>query len=71
MKKNRGELAESQAILPADERDLLIAYLSYALEDARSLNPIAFYLLQLAVESLIHDTAAKEPVQLIPSKMHH
>jgi hypothetical protein len=37
------------------ERDLVIAYLSYALEDVRALSDVGTRLLQMTIESLSDD----------------
>ena len=39
-------------IIATDKRDMVIAYLSYALEDVRLVDPKAYQLLQLTIDSL-------------------
>ena len=39
-------------IATTDKRDMVIAYLSYALEDVRLVDPKAYQLLQLTIDSL-------------------
>jgi len=41
--------------VPARERELVIAYLSYALEDVRALSKIATDFLQMTIASLSED----------------
>ena len=41
------------------ERDMVIAYLSYALEDVRALSDIGTQLLQMTIESLSDDGQAR------------
>jgi hypothetical protein len=42
----------ADAIVAADLRDMMIAYLSYALDDVRTVDSNAYQLLQLTIETL-------------------
>jgi hypothetical protein len=52
MKSVSAERSAVDLILAATSRDTLIAYLSYALKDVRTLDLKAYQLLELTIESL-------------------
>ncbi len=60
MKSVSVEQPETGAIFTADNRDTLIAYLSYALQDLRMLDGKAYHLLQMTIESLGGDVEAAQ-----------
>ena len=45
------------------KRSLVVAYLSYALEDVGAFCPTSLYLLQMAINTLKHDGGSAHPVQ--------
>jgi hypothetical protein len=52
MKSVSVERSAVDSILTAERRDTLIAYLTYALKDVRTLDVKAYQLLELTIESL-------------------
>ncbi len=46
-----------------EKRSLVVAYLSYALEDVRTFCPTSLYLLQMAIDTLKKDGGSAHPVQ--------
>ncbi len=52
MKSVSAERPAVDSILAAERRDTLIAYLTYALKDVRTLDVKAYQLLELTIESL-------------------
>ena len=46
-----------------EKRSLVVAYLSYALEDVRTFCPTSLYLLQMAIDTLKKDDGSAHPVQ--------
>jgi hypothetical protein len=44
-------------------RSLVVAYLSYALEDVRAFCPTSLYLLQMAINTLKQDGGSRHSVQ--------
>ncbi len=60
MKSVSVEQSATGAIIAADNRDTLIAYLSYALQDLRMLDGKAYHLLQMTIESLGGDVEAAQ-----------
>jgi hypothetical protein len=52
MKSVSAERPAVDSILAGERRDTLIAYLSYALKDVRTLDLKAYQLLELTIESL-------------------
>jgi hypothetical protein len=44
----------------AHQRDLVVAYLSYALDDVQAVSPIGSQLLQLTIAAINEESAAKE-----------
>ena len=49
--------SENETIEP-DERELIVAYLSYALDDVRAVSDIGLHLLQMTIAALRKDAAA-------------
>ena len=47
----------------AGERDVIIAYLCYALEDVRALSPAALYFLKMSIEALYPEAGSTNTVQ--------
>ena len=53
------------------ERELIIAYLTYALEDIRSLSEIGSHFLQMAIASLSDEAALDNPIEPVrPTPTH-
>jgi hypothetical protein len=52
MKSVSIERPVTDAIVATDQRDMVIAYLSYALEDVRLVDAKAYQLLRLTIDSL-------------------
>jgi hypothetical protein len=53
------------------ERELIVAYLTYALEDVRSLSEIGSHFLQMTIASLSDEAALDNPGQpLHPTPTH-
>lgn len=48
-------------LLDSHERELIIAYLRYALEDVRALSEIGSHFLQMAIASLADEAALDSP----------
>jgi hypothetical protein len=46
-----------------ERRGLVVAYLSYALEDVRAFCPTSLYLLQMAINTLKQDNGSTHSVQ--------
>jgi hypothetical protein len=44
----------------SQQRDLVVAYLSYALDDVQAVSPIGLQLLQLTIAAITEEAAAKE-----------
>ena len=57
--------SENEAINP-DERELIVAYLSYALDDVRAVSDIGLHLLQMTIAALRKETAAANSDQEAP-----
>jgi hypothetical protein len=49
-----------------DERELIVAYLSYALDDVRAVSDIGLHLLQMAIAALRKDATAASSDQEPP-----
>ncbi len=58
-------------ILSPRERELVVAYLSYALEDVRALSPMGSHFLQMTIASIAEETSLDTPVQPLQSTMPH
>jgi len=55
----------------AGKRDVVIAYLSYALEDVDALSPTALYFLEMSIEALHHEARSTNSVQQsLPDPYH-
>ena len=55
--------AHNDRTATAGERDVVIAYLSYALEDVRALSPTALYFLRMSIEALYPEAGSANTVQ--------
>ena len=49
--------------ITVEKRSLVVAYLSYALEDVRTFCPTSLYLLQMAIDTLKKDDGSAHSVQ--------
>jgi hypothetical protein len=61
---------ESKTLTPR-ERELVVAYLSYALEDVRALSPMGSHFLQMTIASIAEETSLDTPVQPLQSTVSH
>lgn len=61
---------ESKTLTPR-ERELVVAYLSYALEDVRALSPMGSHFLQMTIASIAEETSLDAPVQPLQSTVSH
>jgi hypothetical protein len=57
--------SENEAINP-DERELIVAYLSYALDDVRAVSDIGLHLLQMTIAALRKEAVAANSGQEAP-----
>jgi hypothetical protein len=53
------------------ERELVIAYLSYALEDVRALSEAGSRFLQMTIATIAEDTTLDTPIQPLQSTTPH
>lgn len=53
------------------QRELIIAYLSYALDDVRALSEVGLHLLQLAIATINDDVATEESEAAAPAIHYH
>lgn len=56
---------ENESVNP-DERELIVAYLSYALDDVRAVSDIGLHLLQMTIAALRKDAAVANSDQEAP-----
>ena len=61
---------ESKTLTPR-ERELVVAYLSYALEDVRALSPMGSHFLQMTIATIAEETSLDTPVQPLQSTTPH
>jgi hypothetical protein len=61
---------ENKAISPR-ERDLVVAYLSYALEDVRALSEAGSRFLQMTIATITEETTLDTPIQPLQSTTPH
>jgi hypothetical protein len=61
---------ESKTLSPR-ERELVVAYLSYALEDVRALSPMGSHFLQMTIATIAEETSLDTPVQPLQSTVSH
>ena len=64
----RGGAKLNGSAISSRQRDLVIAYLSYALDDVGHLSPIGLRLLQLTIASLTGGKALSEPEHKVLSE---
>ena len=57
--------------LSARQRELVVAYLSYALEDVRALSKAGSQLLQMTIATITEDTSPDPRVQPLQSTTPH
>jgi hypothetical protein len=57
--------------LSARQRELVVAYLSYALEDVRALSEAGSQLLQMTIATITEDTSPDPRVQPLQSTTPH
>ena len=62
--------SESKALSPR-ERELIVAYLSYALDDVRALSEVGSHLLQMTIATLNEETAPENSAQPLQSSPVH
>jgi hypothetical protein len=65
-----GEEKESKTLSPR-QRELVVAYLSYALEDVRALSEAGSHLLQMTIATITEDTSPDPRVQPLQSTTPH
>jgi len=61
---------EYKAISPR-ERELVVAYLSYALEDVRALSEAGSRFLQMTIATITEETTLDTPIQPLQSTTPH
>jgi hypothetical protein len=61
---------ESKALSPR-QRDLVVAYLSYAIKDVRALSEAGSYLLQMTIATITEETSQDTSVQPLQSTTQH
>jgi hypothetical protein len=61
---------ESKTLSPR-QRELVVAYLSYALEDVRALSEAGSHLLQMTIATITEETSLDIPVQPLHSTTSH
>jgi len=61
---------ESKTIGPR-EREQIVAYLSYALEDVRSLSEAGSHLLQMTIATITEESRLDTPIQPLQSTTSH
>jgi hypothetical protein len=61
---------ESKALSPR-QRDLVVAYLSYALEDVRALSEAGSHLLQMTIATINEESSQDTSVQPLQSTISH
>jgi hypothetical protein len=64
----RGSVKLNGSAISSRQRDLVVAYLSYALDDVGDLSPIGLRLLQLTIASLTGGKALPEPEHKVLSE---
>jgi hypothetical protein len=65
-----GEEKESKTLSPR-QRDLVVAYLSYALEDVRALSAAGSHLLQMTIATITEENSLDTPIQPLQSTIPH
>ena len=61
---------ESKTLSPR-QRELVVAYLSYALEDVRALSEAGSHLLQMTIATITEESRLDAPVQPLQSTTSH
>jgi alkylhydroperoxidase/carboxymuconolactone decarboxylase family protein YurZ len=61
---------ESKALSPR-QRELVVAYLSYALEDVRALSEAGSHLLQMTIATITEETSRETSIQPLQSTTPH
>ena len=61
---------ESKTLSPR-QRDLVVAYFQYALEDVRVLSETGSHLLQMAIATINEETSLDTPIQPLQSTTSH
>ncbi len=64
------EEKESKALSPR-QRDLVIAYLSYAIEDVRALSEAGSHLLQMTIATITEESSQDMSIQPLQSTTPH
>jgi alkylhydroperoxidase/carboxymuconolactone decarboxylase family protein YurZ len=62
--------SESKTLSPR-ERELIVAYLSYALDDVRALSEVGSHLLQMTIATLNEEMASRNSGQPLQSSPAH
>jgi hypothetical protein len=70
MNENETEKSERKTIEP-HQRELIVAYLTYALDDVRALSEVGLHLLQLAIATITDEVAADESDAAAPVARYH
>ncbi len=58
--------SSKQSRTKAVSPELIISYLSYALEDVRALSPRSARMMELLIGAILEDTRVNEPSELTP-----
>ena len=61
---------ENKTLSPR-QRDLVVAYLSYALEDVRALSEVGSHLLQMTIATITEESSQDTSVQPLQSMTPH
>ncbi|MGD0147513.1 MAG: hypothetical protein ABSB77_02890 [Xanthobacteraceae bacterium] len=61
---------DSKTLSPR-QRDLVVAYLSYALEDVRALSEVGSHLLQMTIATITEESSQDTSVQPLQSMTPH
>lgn len=62
---------ESNKTLSPRQRDLVVAYLSYALEDVRALSEAGSHLLQMTIATITEESGLDTQIQPLQSTTPH
>lgn len=61
-----GQIKGVGKVVDPRERELIVAYLSYALEDVRAVSAAGLQLLQLTIAAITEESAAQNPIAGAP-----
>jgi len=65
------ELKNERKVSAPHQRELIIAYLSYALDDVRALSEVGLHLLQLAIATINDEVSTEESEAAAPVVHYH